>query len=107
MNYDRRNILKHAAVLGAASALTTVDRAGAAPAKPHGLTGLWEMVVTGSAVYRYKYAIAADTWIGNGDVDQKFLEFKFSPTMGAYARNADGFPPRPDASTIRMCDSVP
>jgi hypothetical protein len=90
MHYHRRDILKRAAVLGAAGALTSLDRASAAPAKTHDLTGMWEMVVTGSAVYKYKYAISAGTWIANGDIDQKFLTFKFSPTTGAYARNADG-----------------
>ena len=67
-----------------------VDDADGGPAKTHDLAGLWEMVVTGSAVYRYKYAISAETWIANGEIDQKFQEFKFSPTIGAYARNADG-----------------
>jgi hypothetical protein len=90
MNYHRRDILKRAALLGAAGALTTIDRVSAAPAKTHDLTGIWEMSVKGSAVYRYKYAISPETWVATGDIDQKFLEYKFSPTVGAYARKADG-----------------
>jgi hypothetical protein len=54
------------------------------------LVGIWDMTVTGSAVYKYKYSISVGTWVASGDIDQGFLNFHFGPTHGAYAKNADG-----------------
>lgn len=53
------------------------------------LVGIWEMTVQGNATYHYKYAISVGTWVTNGDVDQGFLGYRFSPTTGAYVKNAD------------------
>lgn len=54
------------------------------------LVGIWDMTVTGGGVYRYKYSISAGSWVAVGDIDQGYFNFHYSPTMGAYAKNADG-----------------
>jgi hypothetical protein len=54
------------------------------------LIGIWEMTVQGNATYLYKYAISDGTWVTNGNIDRGFLNFTFSPTTGAYIKNADG-----------------
>jgi len=54
------------------------------------LIGIWEMTVQGSTTYLYKYAITDGAWVANGNIDQAFLNYRFSPTTGAYVRNADG-----------------
>lgn len=64
--------------------------ANAAPDTVNPLVGIWEMTVNGNDTYHYKFAISEGTWVANGDVDLGFLGFRFSPTTGAYVRNADG-----------------
>ena len=55
------------------------------------LIGLWEMTVVGEAsTYLYKYTISENTWIAVGNIDGGFFNFRYSPTLGAYAKNADG-----------------
>ena len=84
-----------AAVLLTAGWLALPGRGSAPAANAAGvggnpLVGIWEMTVQGNATYHYKYAIAEGTWVTNGDVDKGFLNFQFSPTTGAYVKNADG-----------------
>lgn len=54
------------------------------------LVGMWEMTVQGSATYHYKYAISVGTWVTVGDIDGNFYGYRYSPTVGAYSKNADG-----------------
>lgn len=55
------------------------------------LTGLWETTVKGSAgSYRYIYAISRGSYVATGDIDENYQGTKYSPTMGAYRREADG-----------------
>lgn len=54
------------------------------------LIGIWEMTVQGNATYLYKYAISEGAWVTNGNIDRGYFNFTFSPTTGAYIRNADG-----------------
>lgn len=88
------DFLKKMGLMGAAGALalmkgTTV--ANAAKTEDDPLVGLWEMTVVGSAgTYRYIYSISRGAWVATGNVDEGFLEFKYSPSMGAYVRAADG-----------------
>jgi len=55
------------------------------------LIGLWEMTVVGEVgTYLYKYTISEGTWIAVGNIDGGFFNFRYSPTLGAYVKNADG-----------------
>lgn len=54
------------------------------------LVGLWEASIVGSTTYRYIYAISRGSYIATGSVDEGFMGFRYSPTMGAYVRRADG-----------------
>jgi hypothetical protein len=54
------------------------------------LVGMWEMTVQGSATYHYKYAISDGTWVATGDIDGNFYGYRYSPTVGAYAKDAGG-----------------
>ncbi len=69
-------------------ASTTVARAG--DDDPDAIVGLWEAVVKGDAVYEYIYAISRGSYVATGSIDERFQDFKYSPTMGAYIRAADG-----------------
>ena len=55
------------------------------------LIGMWEMSVVGNVgTYLYKYAISDGTWVALGNIDLGFLNYRYSPTVGAYVKNADG-----------------
>jgi hypothetical protein len=73
---------------GPALAEGDASLARAAGESRNSLVGMWEMTVTGTAVYLYKYAIGEGTWVAVGNIDQGFLDWRFSATMGAYTRIA-------------------
>jgi hypothetical protein len=55
------------------------------------LPGLWEVIVNGTqGTYRYIYTISRGSYVATGNIDENFMGFRYSPTMGAYSRNADG-----------------
>ena len=55
------------------------------------LVGLWEMTVRGEAgTYLYKYTISEGSWITICNIDGGFYNVRYGPTLGAYAKNADG-----------------
>ena len=55
------------------------------------LVGLSDMTVVGKdGTYRYVYSISRGAWVGTGSIDEGFDQFKFSPTMCACPRSADG-----------------
>ena len=55
------------------------------------LIGMWEMTVVGNVgTYLYKYAISDGTWVALGNIDLAFLNYRYSSTVGAYVKNADG-----------------
>lgn len=54
------------------------------------LEGLWEGVVIGDQPYHYIWSISRGAYVATGDVDENFMNFKFSPTMGTSIRNGDG-----------------
>ncbi|HET9342559.1 MAG TPA: hypothetical protein VFO25_06570 [Candidatus Eremiobacteraceae bacterium] len=88
----KRDFLKVLGFAGSIAPLASIEPAYAAEtdADPDALVGLWEAVITGGSTYRYFYAISRGSYVATGSVDEQFQGFKFSPTIGAYARNDDG-----------------
>jgi hypothetical protein len=88
------DFLKKVGLLGSAGAFALVGGAEVASAASEDvdlLIGLWEMTVVGeSGTYRYIYSISRGTWVATGNVDEGFQQFKYSPSLGAYARVTDG-----------------
>ena len=81
-------------MLGAWMAQLTRNQVAAAPvtsSPANPLIGIWDMRVDGEAgTYLYKYAISEGTWVTIGNIDGGFYNFRYGPTLGAYAQNADG-----------------
>ena len=76
-----------------ASPLAMAESAGKADAddSDDALVGLWEAsIMAGATTYFYIYSISRKTYIATGSIDENYMGFKFSPTMGAYARSSDG-----------------
>ena len=98
MNEDRRDIFKKFGMLGASAlALMGVSkRAKAFEGNEHQnpLLGLWDLTIpvqpaVGLPVpLLYKYAISEGAYVatGNEDANAALVGFKYSPTMGTYAR---------------------
>jgi len=92
MERDRRDLFKKAGMLGASAlALAGIsNRAKAFEGTPqqNPLLGLWDMTIPGSPPLYYKYAISEGAYVCTGNLDQNASVFgyKYSPTMGSYAR---------------------
>lgn len=87
------DFLKRVALIGLAAPLAALEVAAKADAEDDEdvLVGLWEGVVrAGGTTYRYIWSMSRGSYIATGDIDENFMGFKYSPTMGAYKRNADG-----------------
>ena len=86
------DFLKKLGLLSAgAFAFTKPEETNAAEVKSDPLVGLWQMTIAGSAgTYRYLYSISPGAWVATGNIDEGFSQFKYSPSMGAYVRLADG-----------------
>jgi hypothetical protein len=55
------------------------------------LIGLWEAVVTvQGGSFRYIYSMSRGAYVATGNIDENFMNFKYSPTMGSYTRHSDG-----------------
>jgi|SRR5579863_2307360 len=79
------------AVFGVSGVIRNSSRADAAGHDAESLVGLWEMIVTSKdGTYHYIYAISSGAWVCTGNIDEGFQQQKYSPSMGAYVRNADG-----------------
>ncbi len=83
----RRHIFKKVGFVCAGSAVALMSGAKNANASENGypILGLWLVKVAASgATYSYFYSFAQGNYTATGDVDEKYLNMKFSPTMGAY-----------------------
>ena len=87
---DRRNLLRAGGAAVASSVLSPSTRVNAATdVSP--IRGLWSVEVTASdAKYRYIYSFADGAYTATGDIDERFEDMKFSPTMGAFEQVAQG-----------------
>jgi hypothetical protein len=92
MNTDRRDLFKKISVLGASAlALAGVSKRAKAfegKEQQNPLLGLWDLSFPGIPGLYYKYAIAEGAYVvtGNEDANASYVGFKYSPTMGTYAR---------------------
>jgi hypothetical protein len=98
MDQDRRDLFRKFGMLGASAlALLSVSkRAKAVEGNEHQnpLLGLWDLTIpvqpaVGLPVpLYYKYAISEGAYVatGNEDANAALVGFKYSPTMGTYAR---------------------
>jgi hypothetical protein len=88
----KADFLKRLAIAAVAMPVAILGRGQKAEAAgdDDALLGLWEAVVRGEqAVYRYIYSISRGSYVATGSVDENFMNFKYSPTMGEYTRIAD------------------
>jgi hypothetical protein len=90
----KRQFLKNIAAIGAGTAAGLLSENAPARAETEdddSIAGLWQMEVAGKAgTYHYFYSISGGTWVATGDIDESYQGFKYSPTVGSYARNAVG-----------------
>ena len=87
------NFLKNLAIVALAAPFALAENSARAKADDDAddsLVGLWEATITGTATYRYVYSISHGSYVATGNVDEGFMGFKFSPTMGTYIRASDG-----------------
>ena len=55
------------------------------------IVGLWEAnVKAGDVKYQYVYSISRGAYVATGNVDENFMGFKYSPSMGTYVRIGNG-----------------
>lgn len=55
------------------------------------IVGLWEGNVQASGTtYQYVWSISRGAYVATGNVDENFMGFKYSPTMGTYTRVGNG-----------------
>jgi hypothetical protein len=76
-----------AAVLGAGAAIAVglFEKEPVQAEAVDDLQGLWSMSVTASgATYHYFYAIGHGSYTGTGDIDGRYMNMRFGPTVGAY-----------------------
>jgi hypothetical protein len=79
-----------AALAAPLMAVETMARGDAAD-DADALVGLWEAVIEGGGTtYGYVYSMSRGSYIATGSIDENFMNFKYSPTMGTYTRGADG-----------------
>jgi hypothetical protein len=92
MKQARRDLFKKIGMLGASALafMGVAKRARAFEGNEHQnpLAGLWDMTIPGSPPLYYKYAISEGAYVCTGNLDQNSSVFgyKYSPTMGTYAR---------------------
>lgn len=87
---DRRTLLGAGSAAVALSVLAPDTRLNAATDESP-IRGLWSVEVTASgAQYRYIYSFGDGAYTATGDIDERFEDMKFSPTMGAYEQVSTG-----------------